>query len=428
MPDDFDLLREYVEKGSDDAFRMLVERHSGMVRAAALRIVRDNGQAQEVTQAVFVILVRKAAKLRRPSVLAGWLYRTARFVAMEALRAEKRRHQHHEDYAQTNATNTSYSVWNQITPLLDDLMCRLRDADRNAIILRFFEDRPFSEVGLALGTTEAGAKMRVGRALEKLRAAFARRGVVLPTAALLATLSAHGASAAPAGLSHSVATIALAGEAASGASVLMLAKGALKGMVLSQLKSGLIAAGMAALLVFSIVLVEPRVRDGISGGPVSSLEPMAGEWEGTYESHSDRQATPLKQKVALIIRSKQAGRSCEVEMRISNGTGGETVYHFTHTLNDSGNGIITVDDPQIARLSGEGAISEQFSDAAAGNWRVAFRAPNVNRGAYSELRWIIHKRDELMIDRHDHIRLPQGSSELFSKLKLHRRALANAPC
>src|SRR4051812_21388822 len=144
MPDECDLLRDYVEKGSDDAFRMLVERHSGMVHATALRIVRDEVQAQEVTQAVFVILVRKAAKLHHATVLAGWLYRTSRFVAKEVLRAEKRRRQHHQDYAQMNAPASSNSVWNQIEPLLDDLMGCLREPDRNAIILRFLEEMPFS--------------------------------------------------------------------------------------------------------------------------------------------------------------------------------------------------------------------------------------------------------------------------------------------
>jgi len=426
MPDDFDLLREYLERGSDDAFRMLVERHSGMVHAVALRVVRDKAQAQEVTQAVFVILVRKAAKLPRATILAGWLYRTARFVAMEALRAEKRRQQHHEDYAQMNNAATSYSVWNQIAPLLDDVLCHLRETDRNAIVLRFLEDKPFSDVGIALGITEANAKMRVGRALEKLRSAFARRGVVLPAATLLATLSAHSASAAPVGLSYSVGTIALAGEAATGSSVLMLVKGALKGMAWSQAKTGLASAGLAALLVLSVVVVEPRIRGRVSAGPVvvSSLDPLMGEWEGTYESRSDPGVAPLEQSVALIVRSSQSGRSCEVEMRTSNAAGGETVYHFTHALNDSGDGIITVDDPQIARLTGEGVIREHSSDATTGNWRLVFRAPNVNQGVYSELRWTIHKRDELLIERHDHI--PQGSIEFFSTLKLHRRAPANA--
>jgi DNA-directed RNA polymerase specialized sigma24 family protein len=91
MPDDFELLRQYVEHGSSEAFEVLVERHSGMLHGAALRVVRDESRAEEITQAVFIILARKAASLRRRTILAGWLYRTAHFVALETLRAERRR-------------------------------------------------------------------------------------------------------------------------------------------------------------------------------------------------------------------------------------------------------------------------------------------------------------------------------------------------
>src|SRR5437868_3250526 len=102
MSNDFEILREYVEKRSDDAFRLMVDRHSGLVHGVAFRIVHDEGLAQEVTQAVFIILTRKAEKLPRGTILAGWLYRTARFVAMEALRTEKRRQERHEDFARMN--------------------------------------------------------------------------------------------------------------------------------------------------------------------------------------------------------------------------------------------------------------------------------------------------------------------------------------
>lgn len=91
MPNDGELLREFVEGGSEEAFRILVERHTGMVHGAALRVVHDESVAEEVTQAVFIILARKARSLTHKPVLAGWLYRTAHFVALEALRTEKRR-------------------------------------------------------------------------------------------------------------------------------------------------------------------------------------------------------------------------------------------------------------------------------------------------------------------------------------------------
>ena len=88
MPRDCDLLEDFVSHGSEDAFRALVERHTAMVHGVALRTLRDEALAQEVTQAVFIILGRKADALPRGTILAGWLYRTARFVALEAIRAE----------------------------------------------------------------------------------------------------------------------------------------------------------------------------------------------------------------------------------------------------------------------------------------------------------------------------------------------------
>ena len=102
MSSDLELLRGHIECGSPDAFRTLVERHSGMVCGAAFRIVRDKDLADEITQAVFIILARKAATLRSGTLLAGWLYRTARFVALEAPRTEKCRRQSHLSFAQMN--------------------------------------------------------------------------------------------------------------------------------------------------------------------------------------------------------------------------------------------------------------------------------------------------------------------------------------
>src|SRR5262245_64571004 len=98
MLNDFELLREHVAQGSEDAFHTLVERHAPMVHGTALRMVRDATLAEEITQAVFIILARKAASLRPGTVLAGWLHRTTRFVALEALRSERRRQQHYRQF------------------------------------------------------------------------------------------------------------------------------------------------------------------------------------------------------------------------------------------------------------------------------------------------------------------------------------------
>jgi RNA polymerase sigma factor (sigma-70 family) len=427
MPDDFELLREHIVRGSDEAFRTLVERHSGMVHGAALRVVRNEHLADEITQAVFVILARKANGLRHGTILAGWLYRTARFVALEALRTEQRRQQHHQDFARMKDFTQTTSLWDQIAPLLEDAMHRLGAADRDAVVLRFLEEKSFAEVAGALGTSEAAAKMRVGRALEKLRTVLARRGVVVPAAALLGALSAHGASVAPSGLSATVATAALTQEAALESSLAALVKGGLQVLAWNKMKSGAIAAALAVLLSGVALVVQQPGSPRTNLGPVfvSSFEPMAGEWVGTFESRGGGQPNPVPQAATLSIRATRGGRSCEIEMRVGATAGRPaSLYHFVHALNESGDRIVTVDDSQIGRMAGEGTITESSGDGKPGEWRATFRTQHNDRGGFTDCRWV-RKGDELTITRHDQRTSPQGPTHFYSDLRLRRQAGAN---
>ncbi len=249
MLDDMQLLEEYAARNSEAAFSTLVSRYINLVYSAAFRQIGNREEAEEITQAVFLVLARKAKSLRRGTVLSGWLYQTARLTACNALRREiRRQHREQQAYMQSTLNEPGPDDWTRVGPLLEQAMSGLSEADRNAIVLRYFENKPLKEVGAALGASDDAAKMRVNRALEKLRAFFLKRGVTLSATALGAAISAHSIQAAPAGLSTAVIAAACQGSALT-ASTLTLAKGTLKLMAWTKLH---LAVGTAAVAVIAL--------------------------------------------------------------------------------------------------------------------------------------------------------------------------------
>src|SRR6185437_6907107 len=147
--DDMQLLQAYVA-GSEEAFETILNRHVNLVYSTALRQVRDPDLASEVTQTTFIILARKAGRLGSETILSGWLYRTAQFAASRAIRTEVRRRERERESVLMQ-TEPSESVWEHLAPFLDQAMAHLGTADRNAIILRYFENKTAKDVGIELG-------------------------------------------------------------------------------------------------------------------------------------------------------------------------------------------------------------------------------------------------------------------------------------
>src|SRR5438034_970842 len=228
MATDTDLLRSYARDRSESAFTELVQRHINLVHSAALREAHgDASMAEDVTQAVFAELARKASSLFRHPALAGWLYTCVRRMAANVRRAQDRRQRREQEVLTLNellGSEPTDPLWQEVRPLLDDAMHELNEEDRAVVVLRFFEGRNFKEVGLALGLTENAARMRVERSLEKLRDLLAERGVKSAASALAAVLAACAAVTAPSTLASTVATSALATVGAGGSAAVALAE------------------------------------------------------------------------------------------------------------------------------------------------------------------------------------------------------------
>ena len=259
MCDDTELLQKYVSERSEAAFAELVRRHVSLVYATALReTAGDRALAEDVGQAVFVELARKADRLLQHPILAGWLYTSVRHVSANIRRAEMRR-QSREQEAQamheSSAADSSEATWKQIRPVVDDAMHELNEADRAAVVLRFFQERSLREIGEVLGLSENAARMRVDRALEKLRLLLERRGITSTASGLTAALAAGVMAPAPPALAAAIVTAAVASPAMATSTTLTT----LKIMSMTKLKSGLIGSLVVAGVALPI-WQETRVR------------------------------------------------------------------------------------------------------------------------------------------------------------------------
>lgn len=256
--DDTALLREYSSHGSEKAFAELVSRHIDLVYSAAVRQVGDAHRAQDVTQAVFVLLAQKARTLSKDVILSGWLYRTARYVAADVLRVERRRQLREQKAMETMADESGDThPWEEIAPLLDAAMAELETKDRDAIVLRFFAGKSLREVGEQLGASEEAAQKRVSRAVEKLRQSFAQQGRSVSIPVLTAAISTYAVQAAPIGLTAIATSAALSAGATVTTSTLTW--GTLKLMAWTKLQTAT-AIGIVGLTTTVLVVQHNRLK------------------------------------------------------------------------------------------------------------------------------------------------------------------------
>ena len=225
-------------------------------------MVCDAQLAEDVTQGAFLALAQSAPRLSDCAVLSGWLHRTARNLAAKAVRTEVRRRAREQEAAVMNELLSTEpdATWNEIAPHLDAALDELGGADRDALMLRYFERKSAQEMAQALGVSAEAAQKRVNRAVERLRNLFVKRGVTVGASALIALLSANAVQAAPVGLAATLAGPTLITTATAAAT---------EAITMTALQKSLIAAALVVALGVGIYSCRPDAPTSAHYHPVN---------------------------------------------------------------------------------------------------------------------------------------------------------------
>ena len=318
MIGDKQLIRQYAAQRSEPAFAELVRRHLKMVYGAALRQVHGDAHlAEDVAQSVFSDLARKAGKLQHNHSIAGWLHASTRFAAANAMRAETRRRTREQAVVSMNEMNSNANAsWNELRPMIDEALEELGGADREAIVLRYFEAYEFSLVGAALGVSENAARMRVDRALEKLRAILQKRGMATTGAALAGALAESSATAVPAQLAAGITSAALAQV---GTTFVSSAPSILK--IIAMKKLSLAAVSVLTLSVATVLVVRnlPESNPQKAAASPGATQASPGQPGGTAPSAGAQGDPDIQKKIVQRhddqVRARQGPEADEARAR-----------------------------------------------------------------------------------------------------------------
>lgn len=290
---DGELLRLYVEAHSEAAFAELGRRYANLVYTVCLREIGNGALAEDAAQGVFLLLHRKAATLQRYDSLTGWLYTTSRYIAKNLMRQERRRQTAETTAMSQNASDSPSAnpLWERIEPHFHEALNRLKPAERDAVLMRFVQEQSLAEVGQVLGVPENTARMRVTRALEKIRGHLSKAGIAVTLAALTLLLEERAASAAPAAVLHAVAQIAKpsAGAITVSASMARVVGGTTRQIFLRQMFKPAVSLIVCVAAFVGAIQYRKAQPERLSRTEWRRMfAALGGTWQGTIDYANDR--------------------------------------------------------------------------------------------------------------------------------------------
>jgi len=373
---DDQLLQRFAERRDAEAFAQLVQRHMGLVHATCRRETGDDALAEDAAQATFLVLARKARALVDERSLASWLFATARLTARNLLREERRRRAREERASAGTERDMTTEDSAAIEPLLNEALGRLKPQDRQAVILRYLEGRSLAEVASELNVAESAARMRVQRAVERLRLNLGRMGVAVSVVALVGVLDSQASAAVP---SHLLA-VSAPPAASSGAGLgtwTLLAKGSTLLLATTTTKA-LVASGVALVAAGGFVFV--RNQSTIDDATVrSAFRPLVGTWKGTANVPMPPRGERGPTTMIFEAKTEKDGLGLAITMRFPDQHQGERKH-------------LSIDPSGRLIVEGQGEPVERYRPigfhefAAKGEGKLGFEGQSTEGGRNAELK------------------------------------------
>src|SRR6266481_2516583 len=276
---DQELLARFAARHEEAVFERLMDRHGPMVLGVCRRMLSHEQDAEDVFQATFLVLARKAKSIRQRGSLGSWLYGVAYRLALKLRATAARRQARERQAGQMVATQTSPEpTWTDLRPILDEELQRLPDKYRAPLILCYLEGKTNVEAGQLLGWPAGSMSKRLARGRELLRSRLTKRGLAFSTPILCTMLAEHAQACVPAALSQSSLKTAVmlgAGHALTGVvstQVGSLVHGVIHTMFMTKMKVAVgLVLGIGLLALTGKMAFQPSVI-ATPGNPVQEAD------------------------------------------------------------------------------------------------------------------------------------------------------------